>query len=187
MSENTPESPSFWDRLPSFIWILIFIGGIVAVIGGMIGLFYLLSRVEGFASLLLLVIAWIALRAGSSDQPKHAEPGSGFVTAIGITFFALMGLAIDQTGNPIYNQPMEWLFCPSGTQLERGVNVTHPTPGRTNVSQDFTCVTEEGRREVKSLRFLEVVGVRLIEYVLIGYGLLGLSRLYTRFRAAQRG
>jgi hypothetical protein len=190
MTQQAPEtSTSIWNRLPSFVWIILIVGGIIALILGVIGTFYALSSIEGVASVLMLVVAWVVIRTGSSYSPKATEQqssGSSIVTAMGISFFALMGLAIDQTGNPIYNQPIEWFFCPSGTELHRGVDVTNPRPGETVVTQDFTCV-ERGREAiVKQIGMFEVMGTRFVEYVLIGYLLIGLSRLYSRIRYMRR-
>jgi hypothetical protein len=180
-----PSQPprSIWSHLPSFVWILIFVGGIVALIGTIIALFYALSHIEGFASVLMLVVAWFVMRAGSSVSDGMDTGGAGFIRAIGIGFFALMGMAIDQPGNYVYNRPIQWFFCPSNTVLQRGVDVTHPLPGRTDITQDFMCV-DTGKNEVSSRPGMgEVIAVRFGEYVLIGYLLIGLNRLYMRLRA----
>jgi hypothetical protein len=170
-------------KLPSIVWILIFVLGIVGFIGGMIGLFYLLTSVAGAASIIMLVVAWGVIRLASrvtSDTPSSGA--SSIFTAIGIGFFALMGLAIDQTGNVLYNQPLKWFYCPSGTDLHRGIIVTNPLPGQTNVSQNFTCVSKDTRQPVRHIGDLKVLPVRFGEYILIGYVLLGLSRVYDRLR-----
>ncbi len=176
----------FFHRLPSFVWIIIFLLGIVVLIGSIIGLFYLLSHVEGFASLIMLLAGWGSMRLMST--PKIASraqpsPGHNIAVALGIGFFALMGLAIDQTGNVVYNQPLEWFFCPSGTQLERGVVVTNPVPGQTNISQDFSCV--KSGEVAHEIGIGKIILVRLGEYILIGYALLWLNRLYNRWRASR--
>jgi hypothetical protein len=181
-----PSSSSWYSRLPSFVWILVIVGGILALIGGVIGLFYGLSNIEGFASVLMLVVAWLVIRFGSSITVTSTRPaftGQQIVTGVGISFFALMGVAIDQPGNYLYNRPLEWLFCPSGTELHRGVDVTHPVPGQTNVTQDFTCVDNEKNEVADGIKIGEIIATRFVEYVLIGYALIGLSRLYTRIRA----
>jgi hypothetical protein len=180
-----PSSSSWYSHLPSFVWILLIVGGILALIGGVIGLFYGLSNIEGFASVLMLIVAWLVIRFGSGitvSSTKPAFTGQQIVTGVGISFFALMGVAIDQPGNYFYNRPLEWFFCPSDTQLHRGVDVTHPVPGQTNVTQDFTCVDTENQ-VVDGIKIGEIIATRFVEYVLIGYALIGLSRLYTRIRA----
>jgi hypothetical protein len=186
MSQESPKSSaSLFSRLPSIVWIPIIVLGIAALVGGGIGLFYLLFNVEGAASVIMIVIAWVVLRAGARvnvstpDSPAAQLPG--WVTALCILFFAVMGLVIDQTGNVLYNKPVEWLFCPAGTTLQRGVDVSHPLPGETVVNQTFSCV--EGQQVVRGIGDFEPIAVRFVEYILIGYILLGLSRLYSRLRA----
>jgi hypothetical protein len=170
-------------KLPSIVWILIFVLGIIGFIGGIIGLFYLLSHVEGVASVIMLVVAWAVIRGAAkvTEGTTVGEKNSIF-TALGIGFFALMGMAIDQPGNVLYNQPMQWFFCPSGTELHRGVVVTNPVPGQTNTSQDFTCVNQDTRQFEREITVPQIIGVRFGEYVLIGYALIGLSRVYDRLR-----
>jgi hypothetical protein len=172
-------------QLPSIVWIFIFAGGIVVLIGGIVGLFYLLSHVEGFGSVLMVVIAWGIIRLGSQTPTpnKASYPVGGWVTALGIIFFALMGVAIDQTGNFLYNKPIEWLFCPSQTELRRDVAITNPMPGQTNIAQEFSCVESKENQVVKGVDAFKVLAVRFVEYVLIGYVLLGLNRVYIMFRA----
>ncbi len=183
MAQRFPQSfVSFLRRLPSVVWIVILVLGIAALVGGGIGLFYLLFNVEGAASVIMIVVAWGVLRLGARTAPdSSASKLPGWVTALCILFFAAMGLVIDQTGNVLYNKPLEWLFCPAGTTLQRGVDVSHPLPGETYVVQNFACV--EGQQVVKRVGDFEVIAVRFVEYILIGYGLMGLSRLYTRLRA----
>ncbi|MCD4685020.1 MAG: hypothetical protein K8S97_03685, partial [Anaerolineae bacterium] len=137
----------------------------------------------------MLAVLWIVLRALASpgtdaEAAPAASSGQGLATALGITFFALMGMAIDQPGNVIYNQPIEWLFCPSGSELQRGVNITNPLPGRTDIKQDFSCVdTVNGQREIVGRPgMLEVIATRFVEYVLLGYALMALSRVYSAVR-----
>jgi hypothetical protein len=169
------------------VWIILFILGIAALIGGIFLLFYALGNIEGFASLLMIVIAWLVIRFMSSDgEETSSSAGQKMVVAGVITFFALMGVAVDQPGNYVYNRPIEWFFCPSGTGLHRGVDVTHPLPGRTDVTQDFTCVDSLENFVVDSPPLGGVILVRFVEYVLVAYGLIALNRLYRRIRRAGR-
>jgi hypothetical protein len=185
----TPPSSklSWFSRLPSFVWIILVILGIAALIGGILLLFYALSNIEGFASVLMIVIAWLVIRFASSDSGEtSSSAGQKLVVAGVITFFALMGVAIDQPGNYLYNRPIQWFFCPSGTDLHRGVDVTHPLPGRTDVTQDFTCVDPRENVVVDSPPIGGVIVTRFVEYVLVAYGLIALNRLYKRIRRAGR-
>jgi hypothetical protein len=179
MPEINPPKPG--RSLPSFVWIILILAGIAVLIGAMIGLFFGLTSVEGFASVLLLVTAILVMRITIDGIPQTKTPSGGFVTAIGILFFALMGLAIDQTGNYIYNLPMQWLFCPAQIELVRSTDVRHPMAGTTQVTQEFTCVDHD-RRIVNEIHFFEVMAVRFIEYIIIGYLLLWGMRLYKRLR-----
>lgn len=191
MANQTPDpAPSIWSRLPSFVWLILIIGGIAALIGGIFGLFYALTHFEGLASVLMLLVAWGVIRwlsGGNTATETSKNSGQQIFIAIGILFFALMGVAIDQPGNVIYNQPIEWLFCPAGSTLERGVVTTNPRPGETSVNQDFTCVAmmDDRLQTVDRPAVEEVLVTRLVEYVLIGYLLLGLSQLYNVLRRAR--
>lgn len=170
-------------QLPSPVLVFLIIGGIIAFIGSIIALFWALATIEGVASVIMLLAAWGTIRALSGPiNVKSAQPGksANVLVALGIAFFALMGVAVDQTGNYFYNKPLEWLFCPAAATLHRGVNVTNPLPGRTDVTQDFACVSKG--QEVESIGIVEVIGARFGEYVLLGYALIGISRLYNRLR-----
>ena len=169
------------------MWIILIVVGIAALIGGIIGLFYGLSSIEGFASVLMIVVAWLVIRFGSSVSAETASsPGQKLVTAGMITFYALMGVAIDQPGNYLYNRPIQWFFCPSGTELHRGIDVSHPLPGRTDVTQDFTCVDPRENVVVDSPSMGGVIASRFVVYVLVAYGLIALNRVYMRIRRRRR-
>jgi hypothetical protein len=173
-------------ELPSLVWVFIFVGGVFALIGGAIGLLYLISNVEGAGSLIMIAVAWGLMRFFSRPAEKAAEDpttlkADSWLKAMFIIFFAAMALAIDQTGNYLYNKPIEWLFCPSNTELERGVEVSNPVPGETYVSQEYAC-TNHDHQVVEEIDILAVLAVRFVEYVLIGYGLATLHRLYSQLR-----
>jgi hypothetical protein len=173
-------------KLPSIVWVFIFVGGIIALIGGIIGLFHLISNVEGVGSVIMIVVAWGIMRLFSSAAEKAAEDpmslkADSWLKALFIIFFAGMGLAIDQTGNYLYNKPIEWLFCPSNTELARDVEVSNPVPGQTYVTQEYACINHDHQVK-KEIDITAVLGVRFVEYVLIGYGLSALNRLYSRLR-----
>ena len=90
--------------------------------------------------------------------------------AIGIVFFALMGMAIDQTGNFIYNKPIEIFYCSQDEYLNRGVDVTNPLPGRTDITQEFVCINKiSGQKRYVDMG--SVILVRFTEYIIIGYAL----------------
>jgi hypothetical protein len=169
----------FYRKIPSFVWILIIVGGIALFIGAMIAGFYALAFVEGVASVILLACGWAAFRVGSNSPNLES---SSFGIAVVISFFALMGASLDQTGNYFYNQPMEWIFCPAESDLTREV-ITRAARRGVSLSQTFTCVAEESGGEVlRRISGFEEFAFRFFEYVLIGYVLLGASRLYMRIK-----
>jgi hypothetical protein len=163
------------EKIPSFLWIPIIVGGGALIIGGMLAGFFALGYLEGFASILLLIAGWYGFRAGNNSPELNA---GSLGIAVGITFFALMGMALDQTGNYLYNKPIEWIFCPAETELVRETIKRGARGGGVSLSQSFNCVAENGGAVVRSVGFLEFLGVRFFEYVLLGYILLYLSRFY---------
>lgn len=171
MAQN---NKSWMERIPSIGWIIIFLGGIIAFIGGIAGLFYAFSHIEGFASIIFLIIGYFALR----------NTGSSLANGGIICFFALMGIAVDQPGNPIYNKPVEIWQCEDGTHLNRGVNVTHPLPERTDITQNFACL-DEHEIPVKQIGMEKVIVVRFIEYILIGYFFMGFNSLRKRLKGEE--
>src|SRR5215203_2419826 len=126
---------SFWSKLPSWAWIFIGLAAIAIFILFIIGSFYSLAHWEGFASAIFLVIGVFVFRVFSGSPPGNIP----LIRAILVGFFALMGATIDQTGNVIYNKPVELCMCPSGSDLQRTTVTSHPLPGRTDMTQDFTC------------------------------------------------
>jgi hypothetical protein len=166
------------DKIPSFLWIPIIVGAIALFIGGALALFYGLGYVEGFGSLLILVAGWFGFRVGNnSDELKLGS----FGLALGISFFALMGMALDQTGNFIYNQPMEWIFCPENAELMRETIKRGARGGGITLTQNFACVAQNGEI-IRQISGFEHYAFRFVEYVIIGYILLYSSRLYSWIR-----
>ena len=86
-----------------------------------------------------------------------------------------MGVAIDQPGNVVYNKPIEMIFCPQNSGLDRGVYVRHPLPERTDWVQMFDCVNDSGE-VVYSINTFQIIGVRFVEYIIIAYLLLGVVK-----------
>ena len=54
------------EKIPSFLWIPIIIGGIALFIAALLGGFYALSYVEGFGSILILIFGVIGFRVGNN-------------------------------------------------------------------------------------------------------------------------
>lgn len=165
---NKPKN--VWKRIPSWAWIIIFVAGIAGGLFAIIGSFVAISTIEGVASMLFLVLGVIGF--GLVPLRKPEQTGS-VARAIGLSFFALMGATIDQTGNYIYNKPIEICMCEAGTTLDRNENVSNPLPGTTYIEQDFTCYDKMGN-PVKQLNLFAILGIRFIEYVILGYLLIAL-------------
>jgi len=96
-------------------------------------------------------------------------------------FFALTGASIDQTGNFIYNTPVEICLCENGTTLNRDENILNPLPGTTYIEQDFTCFDKMGN-PAKQLNLFAILGVLFIEYILLGYLLIALRSTIWKFK-----
>ena len=171
---------SFWSIIPSWAWIFIGVGGIVLFLILIMGTFYSLANFEGFASAIFLVLGVITFRVFSGQRPGNIP----LIRAIIVGFFALMGATIDQTGNYVYNKPVEWCMCPEGTELNRATLTSHPLPGRTDMTQSFTCLIDG--KPITDIDVLPVVGIRFMEYMLLAYLLLGLRWLIWKIRFRQK-
>ncbi|HEY0042556.1 MAG TPA: zinc ribbon domain-containing protein [Flavisolibacter sp.] len=159
---------SFWSRVPSWAWVFIGAGSIVLFILFIMGSFYSLAHFEGFASIIFLVLGVFAFRIFSGQPPGNIP----IMRAIMVGFFALMGSTIDQTGNYVYNKPVEWCMCPEGSQLNRTTTTSHPLPGRTDMTQNFTCLQND--KPIKEIDMLAVLGIRFLEYMVLAYLLIAL-------------
>lgn len=163
------------NSIPSWLWVFILLFGILLVIAIPIVFIYVLSHYEGVASIIFLVIGWFVFGAFAKSEKKNSLILGG---AIG--FFALMGMAIDQTGNRVYNQPLAF-SCPAGTTFGRTVSTLHLLPGQTDFIQNYECFNEKGE-SVYTISIGMVLLTRLVEYILIGYLLLGLRKLIFKIK-----
>ncbi len=182
--------------LPSFIWVILIVLGIVAVIALINGAFFGFTQIEGLGSILLLVGGWVGIRI--LTERYHAKNqrrrplddaqklANNIAVALGILSFAFAGFALDQPGNALYNLPIQWAFCPAGTQLARKADISNPRPGTTVIVQQFDCLDAAGA-VVQEVPIWGAMLIRFVEYVLLGYLLLWLNGVYTRWRAAQAG
>lgn len=172
--------PSVWSRIPSWGWVFIGVACIVLFILFIMGSFYSLAHFEGFASVIFLVLGVIAFRVFSGKPPSTIP----VIRAIAVGFFALMGATIDQTGNYIYNKPVEWCMCPDGTELNRTTTTSHPLPGRTDMTQNFLCLLNG--EPVENIDMLAIIGIRFLEYMVLAYLLLGLRWLIWKAKTIKR-
>lgn len=169
---------SFWKRLPAWAWIIIMVAGIGGLFFGVIATFIGVATIEGIASIILLTLGIIGFGVVPLRRP---EKPSGFARAIGLGFFALMGATVDQPGNLLYNKPVEYACCPAETGLSRDETVLNPMPGTTIIQQDFTCYNKQGVA-VKTINMFAVMGIRFLEYVLLGYLLIFLRQAIWRIK-----
>lgn len=166
------------DRIPSGLWLLILLCGILLIIAIPIAFIYLISHVEGVASIIFLVIGWLTFgRFAMQDKRKP------LILAGAVLFYALMGMALDQPGNILYNQPLAF-DCPAGTTFNRGILTLNPLPGRTDFVQNYQCMDGAGK-PVHTISMGLVIITRFIEYIIIAYLLLGIrlviKKIKTRF------
>lgn len=165
-------------KAPSWVWVFLFPLGIIAFVASIITLFYLLANVEGFASIIFIVVGFGLGSALATKMP-------GIVAGGAICFYALMGMAVDQPGNYFFNKPIEWFGCPPQTTLNRTVDVTHPLPGRTDMTQNFQCFDSQGKLAGRA-SMTKVIGIRFLEYVAIAYLFMGLKVAHRKITTSSK-
>lgn len=175
--QQVQKRKKIWQRLPSWALIILAVAGIVLFIIGIQVFFIGVTSVSGFASILFLIGGIFLFGLFRKSKP---EISTG-VKAIMIGFFAFMGATIDQTGNYLYNKPVELICCPDNTSLYTRSETSNPLPGTTYVQQDFTCYDAQNS-PVKKINMFAVLGIRFIEYMLLGYLLFALRILFWKLR-----
>jgi len=188
--EQLPEesSKSLLDFVPPIVWPLLLVVGVGAAIVGIVVFIWGLATVEGFGSALMLIgggyfLFYNATRPNrekikNDDVMSKSRNGPGLYNAFMVVFFALVGALVDQPGNVIYNEPVEWILCPAGSTLHRDIDVVQYS--KTSINQDFTCVKDG--QVVREIFWLVASGVRFVEYIFIGYAVIYLSRIYAFLR-----
>ncbi len=171
----TPSKRKSRFDLPSWAYLILFIGAIVGVIGSFILFTVAISSIEGFASILFLIAGYFVFIRYYTPMDMHPA-----YKAMAIGFFALMGMALDQPGNYIYNLPFQFIFCDSNESLHREVRVTHHKPGSTEFTQNFQCF-KDGEENGRRINILGIIGIRFLEYVGIGYLLIWIGKMKKRF------
>jgi hypothetical protein len=173
------------SAMRSVMWLFVFLLGIAAIIALVTGGFFALTQLEGLGSMLLLVGGIVSLRlltaAPKKGKARLRDPEKSILTALAVLTFAFMGFALDQPGNSLYNAPLEWMFCPTGTNLLRKANVSNPRAGTTVITQDFSCQTNG--QVVRRIEVYWVMLLRFLEYLILGYVLLGINALLERYFA----
>jgi hypothetical protein len=169
---------------PSLVWVFFFPMLFLGLIGGSILLFWALANLAGFASLIFVVTGWFLARGLHSNHSPTERLPSLMVGGM-ICFYALMGMAIDQPGNYLFNKPIEYLLCPQNTTLSRGVNISHPLPERTDITQDFRCEDSSSGATISRPDLLTIIGIRFVEYVVLIYFFMAIQQLYKKLRHPQ--
>lgn len=136
---------------------------------------YLTQNYEGVASVGLLV-----LLAGFLMWFGREIFENKFTVITVLAIFVFLGLIFDGAGNFIYNKPIQML-CPAETFLSREVVISEDYDGNTVYTHYFSCFAENQEVAVKQFPVYQTFGIRLIEYILLGLSLIGLSRLIFRF------
>jgi hypothetical protein len=154
-------------------WVIL-IGVLLGLTVGMILLGYLTDTFEGFASIVLLALAIALLWKYGQDVIKNKGPMIGFILV-----FTFLGLIFDRAGNFIYNKPIEML-CPSQTILKRKIVAEEDYEGNTQNHHYFSCYPMERGQAVVELPLYQTVGIRFIEYIVIGFVLLGVYWVISR-------
>ncbi|MBM9500382.1 hypothetical protein JWG44_09000 [Leptospira sp. 201903071] len=179
--KTTDSSVTIFQRittLGTFGWILIILLGLAAVILTPILFIAAISHLEGFAGSLLLIGGYFGAR--SAIRSQFGPPAK----AVFIVFFSIMGMSLDQPGNYLYNFPFRYL-CPSSATIQRSVQISHPLPGRTDMTQAFSCFDTSGK-EISRIQLPAILGIRFTEYLLIaGILLLVQARLLSRQRSKE--
>ena len=158
-------------------YVILLMCGIVLLVILSVGM----ATIEGLASVLLLITGILAFRI-FSRKPVASIKKLVQESLVGLLIFASIGVCFDQTGNFIYNKPLEYVLCPPDTRVQRVAVVSNPLPDSTYIIQDYACYGSDGKA-VSGISLVAVIVVRFIEYVLLGLIFLCLRWLVWRIRA----
>lgn len=178
------SSKSIFSRMPSWLSAIIAILTVLAFIAVIVLLIASMSTFEGVASFIFLTLGILIFVVYPLRIKEKQTEGKSILGAI-VIFFAFMGAVIDQTGNLIYNKPIEWCNCVDGSSLNRKTDVSHPYGGKTSYSQNFTCYDQQGVA-VKQISMLWVLLIRFGEYIAIALLLVGLQRFIGQVRESRK-
>jgi ribosomal protein L40E len=149
--------------------ILIFVAIVTMIILSFMALvsIYWLGSLVITLGILLFIMPW---------RGHGKERMQGGIVLIGATFMALMGVSIDQGGNPVQNLLLEKVKCKSGESLSQFQEVFSVRPGETIYTRDFFCVDSRGNTTPISTIFL--LGFRFAWYILLFYILYGIKSFW---------
>ncbi len=137
---------------------------------------YFTLNFEGFASIGILVLAFgVLIWLGQEVFDTKAT----VLTFLGV--FCLLGMIFDGAGNFIYNKPIH-LMCPSETSLSREIVPVEDYEGNVAYSHVFSCYADNQEVPAKQFSVYLTIGIRAVEYLLIGSFLLGIFLILNKFR-----
>lgn len=158
-------------------WLL-FLVPLLILISILWVIMYFTQNFEGVASIGLLILGF-----GTIVWLGHEIVENKFTILIFIVVFSILGIIFDGAGNFIYNKPIQML-CPAETVLSREVIVSEDYEGNTAYRHVFSCYSMTQGQSVKQLPLYQTGGIRLVQYLTIGFVLLGFYWLIIRlFRA----
>ncbi len=141
---------------------------------------YFTDNFEGIASLGILVLAIAALFFFKGEIIENK-----YTILVFIAVFAFLGLVFDRAGNVIYNKPFEML-CPAETVLTRDVVAVENSDGEMVNQQYFSCYSMTQGKAIKEFPVYQTIGIRFIEYIVIGVVLVGIYWVIFRFLISKK-
>lgn len=136
---------------------------------------YFTDNFEGIASIGILVLAIAALFFFKGEVIENK-----YTILVFIAIFAFLGLVFDRAGNFIYNKPFEML-CPAETVLSRDVVAVENSDEEMVNQQYFSCYSITQGKAIKELPLYQTIGIRFLEYIVIGFVLIGIYWVIFRF------
>ncbi len=149
--------------MPTWLAAFLILVGSLAGMGLVILTIISIATVEGFASLVFMVLNVLVFIVWPLRLKKKANLNGAL--GVAFIFMAFMGAGIDQTGNPVYNKPIEWCMCGENEELTRATQVSHSN-ARTSYAQDYRC-RETPEEEGRSISIFAILGLRFVEYMLL--------------------
>jgi len=122
---------------------------------GMYGVIF----IDGVASIFLLAVCSAIFWFSKVDWRKPEA------AAIMISFMSFTAMFFDSRGNPVYNQPLVWLFGSPGSHLQIKEIVSHGG-GSTGVNYEFQIVNLYGAIE-RTISGWFVIPFRFVEYLIV--------------------
>ncbi|KAB2690619.1 hypothetical protein F9K82_01295 [Brucella pseudogrignonensis] len=122
---------------------------------GMYGVIF----IDGVASVFLLAVCSAIFWFSKVDWRKPEA------AAIMISFMSFTAMFFDSRGNPVYNQPLVWLFGSPGSHLQVKEIVSHGG-GSTGVNYEFQIVNLYGAIE-HTISGWFVIPFRFVEYLIV--------------------